>query len=91
MTKEKAKLEQNGSQIKDENTYMLTFPNRKARIEGKEAMSEIGGVRQGAYIDGEHVSIVWGFQVKELERLGIPHKIFGRESKKNNHKIALRV
>ncbi len=79
------KLERGEFQIKDENTYLLTFPNSKARIEGKEAMSEVGGVRQGVLIEGQHVSAVWGFQVKELDRLKIPYRIFGIESKNNNN------
>ncbi|MDE1870740.1 MAG: hypothetical protein KGI06_00685 [Candidatus Micrarchaeota archaeon] len=83
--KTKSKFEEKESGIKDENTYMLIFPSRKARIEGKEAMSEAGGIRQGAYIDGEHVSIVWGFQVRELNRLKIPYRFYTELSRKTNH------
>jgi len=85
MAKTKSKFEEKESQIKDGNTYMLIFPTRKARIEGKEAMSEAGGIRQGVYIEGEHISIVWGFQVRELNRLGIPYHFYLEQSSKNNH------
>lgn len=84
------KPEQNSVEIKDLNPYLLVFSNRKAEIDGNEAMSQIG-VRQGTFIDGKHVSIVWGYQVKELERLGIPYKFFTRRSRESKeHGIELR-
>lgn len=91
MAKEKTRnSEQPKIEIKDFNVYLLIFKTRKAEIEGNEAMSQLG-VRQGTFIDGKHVSIVRGYQVKELERLGIPYQFLTRKPKESsNDEIGLR-
>jgi hypothetical protein len=72
--------------VDDGRTYLLVFKSLKAEAEGNYAMAGIG-LMQGVKIGNNHVSVVKGYQVRELERLKIPYQIFTTQSNGNgNHK-----
>lgn len=82
--------EQSQVQIEDGRGYLLVFNSIQAEAEGNYVMSGMG-LLQGIKIGDKHVSIVKGYQVRELERLKIPYEIFTTKPNRNgNHKAELR-
>ena len=88
--KEEVKESERGRvKIEDGRIYLLVFGTNRARIEGNYAMSGLGW-RLGIRIGNQNVSIVRGYQVKELERLKIPYRIFTTKPDGNKNMEQLR-
>ena len=86
MTKNKVKKLDKDVKIEDGKNYVLTFPSRKARIEGDYILMGIPpGTSSSMSDDGQFVTVARGYQIKELDKLGIPWGFFRRKLNNNNH------
>ncbi|MDE1870939.1 MAG: hypothetical protein KGI06_01735 [Candidatus Micrarchaeota archaeon] len=85
------KIEQNEMQVEDRKTYAITFPTRKSRIDGNYILMGIyPGTSSSMSDDGQDVTVAKGYQVKVLDKLGIPWEFFKRKSNGNSKSVALR-